>query len=151
MDFNSKLAELSYEEDKLDREKICSLPIFQGQFKASIVEPLAPKKTPAFPSFSAFTGDGKNFDLVILGGGSGAFAAAIKASEMGAKVGIVEEGVTGNNPFPGIVTRAGKIDFKKLIEKKSELIQWAQKAKYWDILEHHKNITFINAPILAMW
>lgn len=114
-------------------------------------------------------GNGK-FDLVVLGGGSGAFAAAIKASEMGARVAIIEEGtiggtclnrgciptkhliraaeiyhLAGHNPFPGIVTKQGKLNFAKMIEKKDSLIKWAQKAKYWDILKHHKNITYINA------
>jgi mercuric reductase len=113
------------------------------------------------------SGNGK-YDLVILGGGSGAFAAAIKASEMGARVAIVEEAViggtclnrgciptkhliraaeiyhlAGHNPFPGITTKQGKVNLAKLIEKKESLIRWAQKAKYWDVLEHHKKVTFI--------
>jgi mercuric reductase len=108
------------------------------------------------------------YDVVILGSGSAAFAAAIKASEMGARVAIVEEAViggtclnrgciptkhliraaeiyhlAGHHPFPGITTKQGKVNLAKLIEKKDSLIRWAQKAKYWDVLEHHKNITFI--------
>lgn len=170
VDFGSKLAEVSYDADKVDGEKISALPIFQSQYRADVLKPAKEAKVPAFPAFVSSDGDGRNFDLIIVGGGSGAFAAAIKASEMGAKVAMVEEGViggtclnrgciptkhliraaeiyhlAGNNPFSGVVTKAGKVNFKKLIEKKSGLIAWAQKAKYWDILEHHKNITYINA------
>lgn len=114
--------------------------------------------------------DGRTeFDLIIVGGGSGAFAAAIKASELGARVAVVEEGVIGGtclnrgcvptkhliraaeiyhmaeaNPFPGFKLSRSKLDFAKLIEKKDALIGWARNAKYWDILKYHKNISFIN-------
>ena len=36
-----------------------------------------------------------DFDLIVLGGGSAAFAAAIRAAELGASVAIAEEGVIG--------------------------------------------------------
>src|SRR5437870_4098637 len=39
--------------------------------------------------------EGADFDLMTIGGGSAAFAAAIKAAELGAKVAIVEEGTIG--------------------------------------------------------
>lgn len=112
----------------------------------------------------------KQFDLIIVGGGSGSFAAAIKASELGAKVAIVEAGIiggtclnrgciptkhlmraaeiyylSGNNPFPGVKTKQGEIDFAKLIRQKDKVINWARDVKYFDVLKHHKNITFINA------
>src|ERR1700687_1080268 len=38
---------------------------------------------------------GEQFDLMIVGGGSAAFAAAIKAAELGANVAIVENGTIG--------------------------------------------------------
>ncbi|MDE1975698.1 MAG: mercury(II) reductase [Elusimicrobia bacterium] len=109
------------------------------------------------------------FDLAVIGGGSGAFAAAIKGSEMGAKVAIIEEGVIGgtclnrgcvptkhliraaevyhlaqSNPFAGFSLKRSKLDFAKLIEKKDALLDWARNAKYWDILRYHKNISFIS-------
>src|SRR5581483_11944738 len=36
-----------------------------------------------------------DFDLMVIGGGSAAFAAAIKASELGARAAIVEQGTIG--------------------------------------------------------
>jgi mercuric reductase len=114
--------------------------------------------------------DGRtNFDLIVVGGGSAAFAAAIKGSELGARVAVVEEGVIGGtclnrgcvptkhliraaeiyhmaeaNPFPGFSLKRSKLDFAKLIEKKDGLIGWARDAKYWDVLKHHKNVSFIH-------
>ncbi len=37
----------------------------------------------------------QSFDLVILGGGSGGYAAALRASELGMSVGLVEKGKLG--------------------------------------------------------
>jgi len=116
-----------------------------------------------------FWDGGAEFDLAVIGGGSGAFAAAIKGSELGAKVAVIEEGVIGgtclnrgcvptkhliraaeiyhlakSNPFAGFSLKRSKLDFAKLIEKKDELLDWARNAKYWDILKYHKNISFIN-------
>ncbi len=114
--------------------------------------------------------DGRtDFDLIVVGGGSAAFAAAIKGSELGARVAVVEENVIGGtclnrgcvptkhliraaeiyhlaeaNPFPGFSLKRSSLDFAKLIEKKDGLIGWARNAKYWDILKHHKNISFIH-------
>ena len=41
------------------------------------------------------TGDGSVFDLVILGGGSGGYAAAFRAAELGLSVALVEKGKLG--------------------------------------------------------
>lgn len=80
----------------------------------------------------------KRYDLVIIGGGSAAFAAALKAAELGAEIAICEERVIGgtclnrgcipsksllkasevfyysrNHPFKGIEIPKGKVDFAK--------------------------------------
>jgi len=169
VDFNSKLAEVVYNAEALSPDDICALPMFKGHYRADRVKAPQAQAKDAPPPLGRSGGDGK-LDLIVLGGGSGAFAAAIKASEMGAKVAIVEEGtiggtclnrgciptkhliraaeiyhLAGHNPFPGVVTKQGKLNYTKLIEKKDSLIQWARKAKYWDILKHHRNITYINS------
>ncbi|MBI4465433.1 MAG: cation transporter, partial [Acidobacteria bacterium] len=51
------------------------------------------------------------FDLMILGGGSAAFAGAIKAAELGAKVAIVEKGTIG-----GTCVNIGCVPSKTLIK-----------------------------------
>src|SRR3989304_1717246 len=83
------------------------------------------------------------YDLAILGGGSAAFAAAIKATDLGAEVVICEERVIGgtclnrgcipsknllkasevfyyshHQPFKGIEIPKGSVDFDRVIEQK---------------------------------
>jgi dihydrolipoamide dehydrogenase len=52
----------------------------------------------------------QNFDLVILGGGSGGYAAALRASELGMSVGLVEKGKLG-----GTCLHVGCIPTKALL------------------------------------
>lgn len=52
-----------------------------------------------------------DFDLMTIGGGSAAFAAAIKAAELGARVAIVEEGTIG-----GTCVNIGCMPSKTLIK-----------------------------------
>ena len=54
---------------------------------------------------------GAGFDLMIIGGGSAAFAAAIKAAELGARVAIIEKGVIG-----GTCVNIGCVPSKTLIK-----------------------------------
>jgi mercuric reductase len=109
------------------------------------------------------------FDLVILGGGSAAFAAAIKASELGAKVAVGENRVIGGtclnrgcvptknllkaaelyhsakrNGFRGVNLRQKSLDFAEVIAQKDELITEMRKIKYWDILEAYPNIKYFS-------
>jgi mercuric reductase len=53
---------------------------------------------------------GDEFDLMIIGGGSAAFAAAIKADELGVKVAIIEKGTIG-----GTCVNVGCVPSKTLI------------------------------------
>jgi dihydrolipoamide dehydrogenase len=52
----------------------------------------------------------QNFDLIILGGGSGGYAAALRASELGMSVGLVEKGKLG-----GTCLHVGCIPTKALL------------------------------------
>ncbi|ABP50773.1 MULTISPECIES: mercury(II) reductase [Pyrobaculum] len=61
------------------------------------------------------------YDLVVLGGGSAGFAAAIKASELGARVVIVNAGL----PPGGTCVNVGCVPTKFLV-KAAEALRWAQ-------------------------
>ncbi len=99
------------------------------------------------------------FDLAILGGGSAAFAAALRASELGARVLLVNEGVIGGtcvnvgcvpsktliraaenhhqqglSRFRGLKAERGRVDFAELIREKAELVSELRRAKYADVL-----------------
>lgn len=107
------------------------------------------------------------FDLVILGGGSAGFAAALKAVEMGKEVAICESAVIGgtclnrgcipsknllraaeifhyskSQPFRGIELLPGGVDLGALVEQKDEIIEELRKEKYINILLNNKKIHY---------
>lgn len=51
----------------------------------------------------------KTFDLIIIGGGAGAFAAAIRANELKAKTALVNAGL----PLGGIASMSGAFPQKR--------------------------------------
>ena len=100
------------------------------------------------------------YDLAIVGSGSAAFAAAIRARDQGARVVMVERGTlggtcvnigcipskallraaaarhaAGHHPFAGIATTAGPVDAPALWAQKDELVARLRKEKYEDIVE----------------
>ncbi|MEW5792197.1 MAG: mercury(II) reductase [Pseudomonadota bacterium] len=106
--------------------------------------------------------------LVIIGSGSGAFAAAIRATEMGARVTMIERGMiggtcvnigcvpsktlihaadirhqAGHHPFAGMPTHADPVDLPPLMAQKDELVMQLRQAKYADILAQNPDINFI--------
>ena len=114
---------------------------------------------------------GEKFDLIIIGGGSAAFFAAIKASELEKKVLMINDGLPiggtcvnvgcvpsktlirtaeqfhiANHPnFFGIQPGNNKIDFKEVIRQKTELVDDLRQHKYVDVLKDDPNVTVIKA------
>lgn len=103
-----------------------------------------------------------DYDFLIIGSGSAAFSAAIKATEYGAKVGMVERETIGgtcvnigcvpsktliragsinhlakDNPFNGLNTMAGKVDLKALMTQKDELVDELRNQKYVDLIDEY--------------
>jgi mercuric reductase len=101
-----------------------------------------------------------DYDLLIIGGGSAAFAAAIRARDQGARVAMVEHGTiggtcvnvgcvpskallragetfwqAGHHAFAGIETAAGKIDLRALVAQKDDLVETMRKEKYVDLVD----------------
>jgi len=109
------------------------------------------------------------FDLIIVGGGSAAFAAAIKASELEKKVLMINDGLPiggtcvnvgcvpsktlirtaeafyhANHPnFSGIKPGENKIDFKEVINQKRELVSDLRQKKYIDVIGDDENVTVL--------
>lgn len=106
--------------------------------------------------------------LIIIGSGSGAFAAAIRATEMGARVTMIERGTIGgtcvnigcvpsktliqaadirhhaaHHPFDGMPTHADPVDLPPLMAQKDALVEQLRQAKYADILAQNLDINFI--------
>jgi len=110
-----------------------------------------------------------DYNLIIIGGGSAAFAAAIKASEMGKTVLMINDGLPiggtcvnvgcvpsktlirtaesfhiANHPnFTGITPGDNKINFKEIIRQKTELVENLRQKKYVDVISSDPNITVI--------
>lgn len=110
-----------------------------------------------------------NYNLIIIGGGSAAFAAAIKASEMEKKVLMINDGLPiggtcvnvgcvpsktlirtaeqfhiANHPsFNGIKPGDNKIDFKEVIQQKTELVENLRQKKYIDVISDDPNVTVL--------
>ncbi len=108
------------------------------------------------------------FDLLVVGGGSAGFAAAIKASELGFKVGLVNAGTIGGTcvnigcvpskaliramesyhqaglaRFKGVQTIVGHLNWSQVIAHKDELVEGLRLSKYADVLKSYPNITLI--------
>jgi mercuric reductase len=100
------------------------------------------------------------FDLVILGSGSAAFAAALKAADHGAKTAMIERGTIGgtcvnvgcvpsknllragelryydsHREFPGITPGRTTLEFNRIIEQKNQIVRGLRKEKYSDVLK----------------
>ncbi len=103
-----------------------------------------------------------DYDLVVVGAGSAAFAAAIKATEAGYKVALVEHGTlggtcvnvgcvpskallragelawaAGHHPFAGLSTSSGPVDLRALVAQKDELVGELRQMKYADLVSDY--------------
>lgn len=102
------------------------------------------------------------YDLLILGSGSAAFAAAIRAKDLGASVALCESNAiggtcvnigcvpskamlaagdlhhrAGHSPFPGVETSAGSLDLGALVRSKDELVDELRYEKYENLADEY--------------
>jgi len=107
-------------------------------------------------------------ELVIIGGGSAGFAAAIKAWELGARVIIIEGSTIGgtcvnvgcvptktliraaqayyqsfHHNFDGMRANPESVDFKRIIKQKDELVSTLRKEKYENVLSSYRGMRYI--------
>lgn len=110
-----------------------------------------------------------HFNLIIIGGGSAAFAAAIRSHELGMKTLLINGGLpiggtcvnvgcipsknliraaeriyhASHSPFLGITFNPPSVDFKQIIQQKKDLVNIMRKKKYLDVVSDFKNLTII--------
>ncbi len=109
-----------------------------------------------------------DYDLMTIGGGSAAFAAAIKAAELGARVAIVEKGTIGGTcvnigcvpsktlikaaelcyhaaypQFEGLMACPPPSDWQRVVQQKDELVAALRQGKYVDVAAVYPNITIV--------
>lgn len=109
------------------------------------------------------------YDLAVIGAGSGGFSAAIRASELGAKVALIGYGTIGGTcvnigcvpskaliraaealhvsqsagRFAGITGEARVDDWTALVAQKRDLVETLRSAKYAALLPAYPNVTYI--------
>ncbi len=111
----------------------------------------------------------KKYDLVIIGSGGAAFGAAIRASELGAQVAMVERGTLGgtcvnigcvpsktllraaeslhqasSTRFAGIETPGRLLDFAAVVAQKDSLVAELRSGKYAAVLDGLDNVELVN-------
>jgi mercuric reductase len=107
-------------------------------------------------------------DLIIIGGGSAGFAAAIRGNELDAKVMLINEGIIGgtcvnvgcvpsktliraaeahhraaHHGFIGIESASRVREFAAVIRHKDELVASLRQAKYIDVLAAYENVRLV--------
>ncbi len=132
-------------------------------YHAVLIERRGLEPTRAVPSSK-----GREYDLMTIGGGSAAFAAAIKAAELGARVAIVEKGTIGGTcvnigcvpsktlikaaelcyhaaypQFEGLTACPPPSDWQRVVQQKDELVAALRQGKYVDVAAVYPNITII--------
>lgn len=115
---------------------------------------------------TVITRGGGEFDLLIVGGGSAGFAAAIKAADLGARVAMAEAGTLGgtcvnvgcvpsktliraaeaqhrrvHHGFRGIPATDGQPDWPTVSAEKGALVAELRQTKYWNVLRAYPSIT----------
>lgn len=111
----------------------------------------------------------KKFDLIIIGGGAGAFAAAIRADDLKAKTALINSGLplggtcvnvgcvpsktliyaaevlhrSQHHGIPGIELGIKNFDFQKVIQDELYLVEKLRQEKYEKILPYLKSVTSI--------
>ncbi|MBI4097795.1 MAG: FAD-dependent oxidoreductase, partial [Candidatus Levybacteria bacterium] len=109
------------------------------------------------------------YDLIIIGGGAGAFAAAIKANELGAKTLLVNKGLplggtcvnvgcvpsktllwagevmhlAKNHNIPGIDIEIKNFDFATVVQHELDLVTKLRDEKYQKVLSQLENVTHV--------
>lgn len=109
------------------------------------------------------------YDLIIIGGGAGAFAAAIKANTLGAKTLMVNKGLpiggtcinvgcvpskyllsvgelafrAKHHNFSSITIPDVHVDFARAIEDEQKLVAGLRQAKYAEVLAGLKNVSYL--------
>lgn len=148
----------------------------QAGYRAEIVN--GPRTTPAPPPRGARSasgepskpkesGDGFDYDILIVGTGAAGMSAAIRASELGRSAAIVEGGEVGGTcvnvgcvpsknlleaakhyhvaraGFPGIAPCEPQLGWSEVLRQKRELIESLRKEKYLDVLAAYEKVTLL--------
>ena len=138
--------------------------------KEEIVNSINETKTYKVKTVNENSNTNRNhFDLIIIGGGSAAFSAAIKADSLGLTTLMVNGGLefggtcvnvgcvpsknliragetayhATHSNFAGIKPKGVDIDFAQVIKDKKRLVATLQEKKYMDVVSDFENLTMV--------
>ena len=158
IDYQKGKGEVTFKGSSLDPKQVVDQVNSMSQYKVK--------------DWSEISSDGQqagSYDLIILGGGSAAFAAAIEADELQLSTLVVNEGLpwggtcvnvgclpskhliraaesihkASHSPFKGISPNKPSWDYKTIIEQKRELVADLQQHKYMDVVAGLENVTLL--------
>ena len=156
--FPEKSGKFQFDEEKVSKTEIIQAIDSTGQYQV-------------VGEIEQSSGNNGKFDLIIIGGGSAAFSAAIKASELGKKTLMINDGLPiggtcvnvgcvpsktlirtaeqvyhANHPnFKGMKPGNNSIDFKEIIRQKTELVNELRQSKYVGVLKDDPNVAILHA------
>ena len=158
VDYEIMSAFVNYDENIISASNIADIINSVGHYKVDSIEEVVDNSR-----------QNTKQHLVIIGGGSAAFAAAIQAKEFGIKTTMINDGLqiggtcvnvgcvpskyliraaetlhkANNDPYDGIVSSAEVLDFEKIIKDKEKLVLNLQKEKYIDILDQMEEFELV--------
>src|SRR3989339_670669 len=156
VNYPERKGEFEFDSDKVSKSEIIDAINSTGHYK--VIDEIESNKNKVY-----------HYDLIIIGGGSAAFTAAIKASELEKKVLMINDGLPiggtcvnvgcvpsktlirtaeqfhiANHPnFSSIKSGNNKINFKAIVEQKRRLVDELRQAKYVDVIKKQTDIRII--------
>ena len=165
----TRIGEFTIDTNKMDREKLIDAVNGIGDY--SVINEAEKETTVVSNSESTIIKNSSSdkYDLIIVGGGSAAFSAAIKAEGLGLTTLMVNGGLdfggtcvnvgcvpsknliraaetvyhATHSNFKGVKPKGADIDFKQVIKDKKELVSELQQQKYMDVVSDYKKLTML--------
>jgi len=163
LDFDNKACDIHFDDYVVSYKKIIDI-INRTSHKVKDYELKSFKKS--------YKNQKYNFDIIIIGGGTAAFSAAIKANELGLTNAMINDGLPiggtcvnvgcipskylirlaeyidkiNHNRFPNFIEQKitnFKINFDKIIDHKKDVVSYMRKIKYEDIIKNLNKTTLI--------
>ncbi|GIV39188.1 MAG: mercuric reductase [Thermonema sp.] len=166
VDFAAGTCHCSFDASQTNEQDIIDSINQTQQYKAKQANPPRTEEKSSGPFVSSSAG---SYDLIIIGGGSAAFSAAITAESLGLKTLMVNAGLdiggtcvnVGCVPskyfiraaeaahrarhahFPGIRPQGAHIDYTQLLQTKRQLVATLRQQKYIDVVKDFKHLTIL--------
>jgi len=155
--YPSRIGNFEYDPEKISKDEIIQVINSTGHYKVE-------------GEILASSNANNKFDLIIIGGGSAAFSAAIKAESLGLSTLMVNGGLNfggtcvnvgclpskhliraaetayhaTHSNFAGIKPKGVVIDFAQVIKDKKKLVATLQEKKYMDVVSDFENLKMVN-------